>query len=216
MSSLRGTLCLRAQTTHTHTHNICWVTHLHIHSHTQTSNCALLRQQIIRNMLHCGRSESFLIKFRGKAPDMENTHIYTLCLFLCLFFYHHNFITSTVLVYWTYFTGLKVSVFLYDPTVDSLTATFTFILSVVFDNYHSITPPPNRDCPITAQQTFRCEFLHMLRRYIYTFFRLAKTKNTRAKVSGRGLDYRLQMCRPKGKLQLLTYTANELSTYSNF
>lgn len=33
----------------------------------------LLKQQIMRHTLHCGGSESFLIKFRREALDMTHT-----------------------------------------------------------------------------------------------------------------------------------------------
>lgn len=66
MSPLRSTVRLGAQRTHKHKHHM--LTHLHLHPFTctQTSNRALLKLQIIRNTLHCGRSESFLIKFKGR------------------------------------------------------------------------------------------------------------------------------------------------------
>lgn len=78
MSPLRSTVRLGAQRTHKHKHHM--LTHLHLHPFTctQTSNRALLKLQIIRNTLHCGRSESFLIKFKERLSTWH-TH----SLFIC-------------------------------------------------------------------------------------------------------------------------------------
>lgn len=73
---------LGAQRTRKHKHHMLTHSHLHPFTCTQTSNRALLKLQIIRNTLHCGRSESFLIKFKGRLFTWH-THTHTLYLFAC-------------------------------------------------------------------------------------------------------------------------------------
>lgn len=80
MSPLRSAVRLGAQRTRKHKHHMLTHSHLHPFTCTQTSNRALLKLQIIRNTLHCGRSESFLIKFKGR---LSTWHTHTHTLFIC-------------------------------------------------------------------------------------------------------------------------------------
>ncbi len=128
--------------TDTHTHTLYTksptCTFIHTHVHTQTSNCALLKQQIIRNTLHCGRSESFLIKFRGEALYITHTHTRTHFVCFQATITSHHFCIYCPLNPLHRPAGLCPP--LHDSTVDNLTATFKFILSSTLIINHSLNP----------------------------------------------------------------------------